>query len=222
MFTTDWFFNVLNAASCGAYAVDLDRTILFWNRSAERILGHKAEEVVGLRCCRPLQDLPEEDSTLICLDGCPSVEFARAGLIPPVMHARMLCASGQSKLLAVTPLVTPLTQVDRTVLVRLFHEPDDVAKAGTVAKTAGDALGGPPPQAPNGLAVDTPDGAVSLTVRETEVLRLVSRGMSTREIASGLHLSTHTVQNYVRNAREKLQARTKLAAVMAAQRLGLL
>ena len=69
---------------------------------------------------------------------------------------------------------------------------------------------------------DVPDGPVSLTVRETEVLRLVARGMSTLEIASGLHLSTHTVHNYVRNAREKLQAKTKLAAVMTAQQLGLL
>lgn len=63
---------------------------------------------------------------------------------------------------------------------------------------------------------------VSLTERETEVLRLVALGKSTPEIASGLNLSTYTVHNYVRNAREKLQAKTKLAAVMAAQRLGLL
>ncbi len=69
---------------------------------------------------------------------------------------------------------------------------------------------------------DVPDGPVSLTVRETEVLRLLARGMSTPEISSALDLSTYTVHNYVRNAREKLQAKTKLAAVMTAQQLGLL
>ena len=34
--------NLLNQATYGAYAVDRNRIITFWNRSAERILGHRA------------------------------------------------------------------------------------------------------------------------------------------------------------------------------------
>ena len=34
-------------------------SILFWNRSAERILGHTADEAVGLRCYEVLRSLPE-------------------------------------------------------------------------------------------------------------------------------------------------------------------
>ena len=41
------FVHSLDTASYGVYVMDPQRRILFWNRGAERILGHRAEEVVG-------------------------------------------------------------------------------------------------------------------------------------------------------------------------------
>ncbi len=63
--------------------------------------------------------------------------------------------------------------------------------------------------------------AAGLTVREFEVLLLLSQDMDTAEVVDHLNLSRHTVHNYIRNAREKLGAKSKLSAVLAAQRLGL-
>jgi DNA-binding NarL/FixJ family response regulator len=60
-----------------------------------------------------------------------------------------------------------------------------------------------------------------LTLREREVLDLLSSGASTEEIASGLFLSMHTVRNHVRNILTKLHARTKLEAVVVAARAGI-
>ena len=221
--TTDWFFSILDAAPYGAYAVDLDQTILFWNRSAERILGHRAEQVIGHPCCVVLQNLAEGASTPICTGGCPSIEFARAGRNAPVVHVRMLCASGRRKLLTVTPLVIPQARADQTVLVHLFHERDDAAQAGRIASTVKDVLfERRSPDALSELTTDVLSTPVSLTARETEVLRLVAVGLSTQEIAMSLHLSIHTARNYIRNTREKLQVTTRLKAVLAAQRLGLL
>jgi DNA-binding NarL/FixJ family response regulator len=59
-----------------------------------------------------------------------------------------------------------------------------------------------------------------LTSREREVLEMLAQGSSTEEIASGLFLSMHTVRNHVRNILTKLQARTKLEAVVVAARAG--
>jgi DNA-binding NarL/FixJ family response regulator len=62
---------------------------------------------------------------------------------------------------------------------------------------------------------------MDLTEREREVLRLLAQGKATDEIAGELFLSHHTVRNHVRNVLAKLQAHTKLEAVIVAAREGL-
>ncbi|MDQ3717507.1 MAG: response regulator transcription factor [Actinomycetota bacterium] len=57
---------------------------------------------------------------------------------------------------------------------------------------------------------DAPDGAPVLTERETEVLRLVSRGLSARQIATRLTLSHRTVENHVQNTLRKLQLHNRV------------
>jgi DNA-binding CsgD family transcriptional regulator len=61
-----------------------------------------------------------------------------------------------------------------------------------------------------------------VTPRELEVLRLVADGLTDGEIAARLVLSEHTVHRHVANARRKLDAGSRAAAVREATRLGLL
>ena len=61
-----------------------------------------------------------------------------------------------------------------------------------------------------------------LTAREMEVLRLVARGMSNREIADELYISENTVKNHVRNILEKLHLHNRMEAVVYAMRERLL
>src|SRR5437588_2896260 len=60
--------------------------------------------------------------------------------------------------------------------------------------------------------------APALTSRELEVLRLVAKGMSNREIADQLYISENTVKNHVRNILEKLHLHSRMQAVMYAVR----
>ena len=62
----------------------------------------------------------------------------------------------------------------------------------------------------------TGDGASrlgELTARETEVLRLVARGHSNKEIAAALEISVKTVETHKANAMGKLGLRTRAAVV---------
>lgn len=70
-------------------------------------------------------------------------------------------------------------------------------------------------------ATREPQVGADLTSREREVLTLLAEGASTDEIARLLFLSLHTVRNHVRNILAKLQARTKLEAVIVAARAGI-
>ncbi|MDA8048283.1 MAG: response regulator transcription factor [Actinomycetota bacterium] len=61
-----------------------------------------------------------------------------------------------------------------------------------------------------------------LTARELEVLKLVARGMSNKDVADELFISENTVKNHVRNILEKLHLHSRMEAVMYAVRQRLL
>jgi two-component system, NarL family, response regulator DevR len=61
-----------------------------------------------------------------------------------------------------------------------------------------------------------------LSDREREVLQLTADGVSVAAIATQLDLSVHTVRNHIRRALQRLDAHTKLDAVVVAARLGLI
>jgi DNA-binding NarL/FixJ family response regulator len=62
----------------------------------------------------------------------------------------------------------------------------------------------------------------SLTAREHEVLRLVARGMTSREISEELSLSVNTVRSYVQSVLAKLGAHTRIEAISKAREVRLL
>ena len=61
-----------------------------------------------------------------------------------------------------------------------------------------------------------------LTVRELEVLRLISVGLSNHAIAERLFISEHTVHRHVANTLTKLNVSSRSAAVAQVARLGVL
>ncbi len=64
-------------------------------------------------------------------------------------------------------------------------------------------------------------GAVELSERERDVLRLLADGLTKKEISTKLDLSLHTVDNYVRRIYAKLHVNTLGGAVAKALREGL-
>ena len=60
--------------------------------------------------------------------------------------------------------------------------------------------------------------APRLTDRELEVLKLVARGLTNRDIAEQLYISENTVKHHVRNILEKLHLHSRMEAVLYAVR----
>ena len=71
------------------------------------------------------------------------------------------------------------------------------------------------------LHIRTPAG-VALSVREIEVLSLVARGASNKEIARGLHISEATVKSHLIHIFSKLGVADRTAAVTVGLERGLL
>jgi len=73
---------------------------------------------------------------------------------------------------------------------------------------------------PNELPKDARDP--SLTPREYDILRLMARGMTDKEIAAALHLAPNTVRGYSQSLRAKLHARNRIQALGTARQLRLI
>jgi len=65
------------------------------------------------------------------------------------------------------------------------------------------------------------DTAPKLTARETEVLRLVAKGLTAKQVAERLVLSHRTVENHVQNTLSKLQLHNRAQLVRYAVERGL-
>lgn len=66
-----------------------------------------------------------------------------------------------------------------------------------------------------------PAPAAGLTARETEVLRLVARAMTNREIAGTLGISEQTVKNHLKHIVQKLHLKNRVDLAIYARRAGL-
>ncbi|HEX4258793.1 MAG TPA: response regulator transcription factor [Streptosporangiaceae bacterium] len=106
--------------------------------------------------------------------------------------------------------------------------PDDQLVAAIRAVVRGDTLLAPSVtrrlvetytrRAPSG---GPPPGAGTLTPRETEVWRLVARGLSNTEISAQLFVGEATVKTHVSRVMTKLGARDRIQAVVLAYESGL-
>ncbi len=104
--------------------------------------------------------------------------------------------------------------VRETVVVREAVVPGEACGAGSSGMAA------------PSTAAFAPDAAqqqtLGITARELEVLALVARGLSNREIASQLFVSENTVKTHCSRAFGKLGAARRTQAVQRGKELGLL
>jgi PAS domain S-box-containing protein len=202
---------LLTSTADGVCAVGVDGRIVFWNRSAERLLGHTAREVVGKPCCDVFvgRDLA---GNRLCYQGCHVQTLVRRG--DTVEHFEMATRTkaGRPMWLDISILAVAGARRDATTTVHLFR---DVTTAHEVETLVRERLAQmqPPPED------DQPPS--DLTARELTILRLMAGGASTRAMAEKLHVSPVTVRNHVQHILGKLGVHSRLEAAAYATRRGL-
>ncbi len=214
---------MLSGAPDGAYAVDMNQRIIFWNRSAERILGRNAEEVLGQRCYTVMGGRSEDEAP-VCAQNCAMVLWARRGRLGPSHTILSRTSAGQPIWLSITHVLLPSARPELGTLVHIFHDVTEEVEAKRLVRRLGSMLAkapeAPAPASPS--AAEAPGAVDSLSPREAEVLRLMARGLGTKAIAEKLSLSLTTVRNHIQRILAKLDVHTRLEAVAAASRRGLL
>jgi DNA-binding NarL/FixJ family response regulator len=180
--------------------------------------GRQAVRVAA--AARP--DVVVLDLQLPDVSGVEVIRGLRAAL--PEVRVLMLSASGepQSVLDAVKAgatgyLVKSAAPAEFLDAVRRTAAGEPVFTPGLAGLVLGEyrRLAAAPPSGP------ADDSAPRLTERETEVLRLVAKGLSYKQIAERLGLSHRTVQNHVQNTLGKLQLHNRVELTRYAIERGL-
>ncbi len=200
-------FGSLERSPDPVFVTDRHNRIVFFNRSAERILGYPAADVVGQPCAARLEGC-DAYGNRYCSDACPVTGMAARGETVNQFGLRLRHRDGDVVTVDVTILNlggrTPgdyyLAHILRTERIHLpvFHAEPDRVEAPT----------------PFVSARESPDArARRLSAREVEVLGMLAAGRSTPEIAASLHISTLTARNHIQNILDKLEVHSKSEAV---------
>ena len=199
-----------------------------WRDAVERDLEVAGFEVVGVAStgAQAVARFPAARPHVVVLDlQIPEpngVEVTRTVLEhDPSARVLILSASGEQadvleavKAGATGYLVKSASREELLSAVRRVAAGDTVFTAGLAGLVLGEfrRLSGP---AQDGPAVP------ELTERETEVLKMVAKGMSYKQIAERLVLSHRTVQNHVQNTLRKLQMHNRVELTRYAIEQGL-
>ncbi len=73
------FEAMLNNLSDGVYCTDLERTVTYWNRTAEQLTGYTCDEMVGHQCRDGLLVHVNDDGVTLCDSICPMLDAAMTG-----------------------------------------------------------------------------------------------------------------------------------------------
>jgi two-component system, NarL family, response regulator LiaR len=102
--------------------------------------------------------------------------------------------------------------------LRITHRRETVVVREVLVRASG-----PSTEATQAFAPDTARHEnLGITARELEILSLVARGLSNREIATSLFVSENTVKTHCSRVFDKLGAARRTQAVQRAKELGLL
>jgi DNA-binding NarL/FixJ family response regulator len=126
-------------------------------------------------------------------------------------QAEALAAAGASRTEAAVPLRQAHAVAARLAARPLLRELELLAQRARLDLA--------PPQAASPEAKQGPVQILGLTLREAEVLNLVARGYTNREIAATLVISVKTVSVHVSHILRKLGAPNRLEAAAIAHRL---
>lgn len=207
----------------GVIAVDQDQRIVLWNNAAERLLGFKAEEVLG-RLCDEVMAGRDASGCSICDKSCSKRILQVEQELIPTQEIIVRTKRGQEIWLSMSTMVVPSRWRDLCVLVHFFrnitHQKELERSVQqlfiTMAKLSSSQATGPV------LSPSPSSRALLLTAREREVLRLLASGISTKGIATKLFISPATVRNHIHNILTKLGVGNRLEAATLALRNGLL
>lgn len=212
---------LIDSTADPAFAVNGLHSIEYWNKAAEDFFGIKAKDVIGKSCSSVIQGYDECGK--FCTEDCSII---RASLSEkPVRNFDLQVNTANGKKWCNISIL--IVDEARSVATHTIHilRPIDVSKRMEmlVRDFVVNETNLTPEQASELTSVTrTPARETNLSERELEVLGLLAKGKTTKDIAEELFISRTTVNNHVQHILKKLNAHTRLEAIRRAEHAGLI
>ena len=205
-------FQALRAAADGAFVIDGNLRIIFWNKAAEEILGFSSKVAEGLYCYQILQGI-DENRELVCKDQCEVVKLMPTSKGVPNYDVEVKTKHGDSRWLNMSVFTYRLDNSNNEeVIVHLFHVVKQKKVDEKFIKHLVEAAKNfkeipEKSKNTNGSRLD------ELTKRESEVLTLLVNGHRTSEISESLFISPYTVRNHIQRILMKFEVHSRVEIV---------
>lgn len=214
---------LLESTADGAFAVDSELNIVYWNQAAEDMLGFDKSETIGYPCYQLLQGL-DERHRLFCEAHCSVARAISKRQPVPNYDIQALTRTGERQWLNMSIVAYRAEDKEgNTYILHLFRDStnnkDIEALFNKVLDVARNGNDSPAAHRPERKLEPSFD---EMTPREREVLSLLAEGHGTREIAQILFISPYTVRNHIQNILQKLHVHSRAEAVARAIRYGLI
>lgn len=212
---------LLGQTADGAFVVDSNQQLVFWNKSAQKLIGLRADEVLGRHCYHVIAGR-DETGCAICRRLCTVfVESGREELVPN-FDVMIRTKEDEPRWLNVSIIAIPGQQDKARAVIHLFRDITAKKQVETFALDVANRIKNLQLQETTRKAdIDPASTLKSLTARETQVLRQLARGEATESIAAALFITDATVRNHIQHILSKLGVHSRLEAVLFARQHGL-
>jgi DNA-binding CsgD family transcriptional regulator len=188
-----------------AFAIDRKGIIVLWNEEAEKTLGFSTSDALGKKCWELLSG-KDSNGNQYCCRYCPLREMNFRHEPVHSFHSSFKTSDDQRMQFAVSCL-TVFDEPGSEMLLHICRP--DTNPVETEEK-----------QTPGWRPADEQIGALS--ERETEILKLLAKRVSTRDIAEKMSISIRTVRTHIQHVMYKLQVHKRTEAVRVGKRLNLI
>ncbi len=213
--------DIVASTADAAFGTDEEGRIVIWNKAAERLLGFAAERVLG-KPCHEILCGRDVFGNRFCDADCALNHMVRRREAVRHFEMRIRRESGEALSASFSLLAVPGAREGQYTLIHVFRPVERRGEADELIRRILEGSPAPPLPVPPDRRSAPAAPPLTLTAREIEILRLLSGGTSTREIADSLFISVATARNHIQNILRKLEVHSKLEAVALALRNHLL
>lgn len=207
--------DILYSAVDGVFAVDATQRIIFWNPGCEELFERSSQSILGRPCNDVLCGRNPSSGATFCRPNCCVAKLCQGGDAPNKFKIKTQGGDGKSLILSVDVMLVPSCCNKRWVVIHLLNRSvnqdllttmDNASRFGNNISVV-DYTGG-----------DSGKNLSRLTARETQVLQLLSEGLSSSVISKRFKVSHTTVRNHLQHIQSKLGVHSQTEAVAYAYR----